>query len=152
MKRFFDVLFGTDSQTDDKLSDRVEDVRLATTALLVEMAGIDDRYSAKERETIRKILTERFDTNVEEVDKLIAAAQQEIDKRLDMYRFTTRINEHFDKAEKISIIENVWRVIYSDKHLDGYEDRLIHRFTNLLKLDHKDMIDAKLKIKAELGL
>lgn len=152
MKRFLDVIFGTDSQSEDTAENRIDDVRLATTALLVEIAGIDNRYSAKERETIRNILTERFDTSVEEVDKMIAAARQEIEKQLDLHRFTKLINEHFDKAEKIAIIENVWRVIYSDKHLDGYEDQLIHRYTNLLKLDHKDMIDAKLKIKAELGL
>ncbi|MEZ5358606.1 MAG: TerB family tellurite resistance protein [Candidatus Zixiibacteriota bacterium] len=152
MKRFLDVLFGADAKTDDASYDREYELRLATTALLVEMAGADFKYSSEERETIRDILSARFEMSRDDVDKIIEAAQQEIDKRLDLYRFTTLINEQFDKAEKIKIIEHVWRVIYSDGRLDGYEDRLVHRYTTLLKLDHKDMIDTKLKVKAELDL
>ncbi len=149
MKRFLDTLFGTEEQTSLSSSDKEYDLQIATTALLIEMASIDDEFSADEREVIIDILNDRFSLSPDRIEKIMTSAQKEIGKQLDMYHFTNLINEHFEKPEKIQIIELVWRVIYSDQHLNGHEDYLVHRFAKLLRLDHKDMIDAKLRVKSQ---
>ena len=49
-------------------------------------------------------------------------------------------------AEKIALVELLWRIIYIDGRLDKHEEYLVRKLATLLHLSHKDMIDAKLKV------
>ncbi|MCK5125097.1 MAG: TerB family tellurite resistance protein [candidate division Zixibacteria bacterium] len=147
---FLDTLLGATTETSQDKAASEYDLQIATTALMIEMANIDDEFSDDERQVIVKTLTGRFQISEDKVDKIISEAEKEVNRQLDMYYFTNMINEHFAKPEKIKIIELVWQVVYSDDHLNGHEDYLVHRFAKLLRLDHKDLIDAKLKVKAEV--
>jgi uncharacterized tellurite resistance protein B-like protein len=53
-------------------------------------------------------------------------------------------------VQKVQLIEHIWQIIYSDKHLKGHEDYLVHKLQRLMWLDHKDLIDAKAKVKKGL--
>jgi uncharacterized tellurite resistance protein B-like protein len=46
---------------------------------------------------------------------------------------------------------NLWKLIYTDGRLEKHEDRLIKIIGSTLNLDHKDIINAKLLVKQELG-
>ncbi len=147
MRKFLDNFFG-DRQ--EKIPDKVDperNLRIATAALLLEIAGVDDEFTDEERNEIIVTLKSRFNITTDEVNDILEATCGELEKRIDLYFFTNRINEHFDKAEKIEIIEMVWRVIYADRHLDGHEDFLVHRLAKLLRLQHSQLIDAKLRVK-----
>ena len=54
-----------------------------------------------------------------------------------------------DKENKIKIIENLWRIIYSNKKADIYETSLMRRLAGLLYIDSKIMGDIKDRIKEE---
>jgi len=41
----------------------------------------------------------------------------------------------------------VWDVVYADGKLDKHEDYLVHKLAALLRLTHKQLIEAKLKVK-----
>ena len=51
------------------------------------------------------------------------------------------------RAQKLAILEAVWRVIYVDGKISKYEEHFARKLTNLLWLDHKDFIDAKIKAR-----
>ena len=70
---------------------------------------------------------------------------------IHLWQFTNAINEQFTKEQRISLIESIWKVIYTDDTLDKHEDYLVHKLQNLLRLSHKELIDAKLRVKASLG-
>jgi uncharacterized tellurite resistance protein B-like protein len=139
-----------DIRAHDTLS--VSDIQIATAALLLELAGIDSEFSERERNAIVDLLKARFHLSDRDVSQILAASQQQLDQKIDLYYFTNLINENFDISQKISVMELMWQVIYADGQLDGYEDFLVHRYAKLLRLDHRQMIAAKLKIKAELGI
>jgi uncharacterized tellurite resistance protein B-like protein len=147
MRKLLDNFFG-DRQ--DKVPDKVDpkrNLQIATTALLLEIAGVDDEFTDDERNEIIVTLKNRFNITTDEVNNILDATRGELEKRIDLYFFTNQINEHFNNAEKIEIIEMVWRVIYADRHLDGHEDSLVHRLAKLLRLQHSQLIDAKLRVK-----
>ena len=54
-----------------------------------------------------------------------------------------------EEADKIQIIETLWRIIYSDKDADIYETNLMRRLAGLLYIDNKLMGDIKERIKKE---
>ena len=57
------------------------DIRVATCALFVEIARIDEKFTDAEMETILSILKEKYGLSPEHADALIIEAEKELDKR-----------------------------------------------------------------------
>jgi uncharacterized tellurite resistance protein B-like protein len=122
------------------------DIRVATCALFVEIARIDEKFTEAEMDTILSILKERYGLSPELADALIAEAEREIEKSVDLWQFARLINENYSNEEKIKIIETLWRIVYVDGKMDQYEHYLMNKLQNLLRLTHDQLIAAKLKI------
>ncbi|MBW2124060.1 MAG: TerB family tellurite resistance protein [Deltaproteobacteria bacterium] len=147
--RFFGKDTKSRSPEKGKASDR--DIRIATCALLLEMAGVDGEFSPDERERIMSILKRDFQMPDEYAAELLEATSERLRDSIDIWQFTNLINENYSREEKIRIIEMVWKIIYTDGKLDSHEDYLVHKLANLLQLTHIELIDAKLKILHQGG-
>ena len=146
MKKFFQQ-DAAPEKTELKEEDRAERIQVATCALLLEVANSDDEFSDIERDNIIQILEKDFELSDEYAKELMELSDKEREESIDLWHFTNLINEHYSIEEKIKIIEMVWKVIYADGKLDKHEDHLAHKLSNLLKLTHKQLIDAKLKVR-----
>ena len=122
------------------------DLRIATCALLLEMANIDGKFSESERESIIRILRKDYQLSVEHATALMEAADEELKRSIDLWQFARLINQNYSTDEKIQIIEMIWKIVYIDGNLDKHEDYLVHKLANLLRLTHKQLIDAKVKV------
>lgn len=149
MKKFLDNIFGEEKTSGQSGKTSARDLQVAMAAMLLEIARVDDEFTDEEQAVIVEVLKKHFGITSDEVIEIIEATNRELDKRIDLYYFTNKINEHFELRQKIEIIELVWRVVYTDKHLDGHEDYLVHRFAKLLRLRHAQLIDAKLRVKGK---
>ena len=121
-------------------------VQVASCAVLLEMANTDNELSEIERENIINLLKKDFHLSDEDAQELIEVTNKELKESIDLWHFTNLINVNYSTQEKIRVIETVWRVIYSDGKLNAHEDYLVHKLATLLKLTHKELIDAKLKV------
>ena len=70
-----------------------------------------------------------------------------MNRSIDLWQFTNLINQNYSTDEKLQIIETMWKIVYADGRLDKHEDYLVHKLSNLLRLTHKQLIDAKLRVK-----
>ena len=129
---------------------RFERVQVATCALLMEVAHSDGHYQSAEAKVVQDLLAKKFDLSAAAVAELIDYSNQYREESLDLFQFAREINAHFSRAEKIDVMEGVWRVIYADGTLDKYEDALARQLATLLRLDHKDVIDRKLLVLNEV--
>ncbi len=120
-------------------------LRIATCAIMVEIANSDDEFTEGERTRIVEILSEKFDLSDDEVHELIGIAQERIKESIDVWGFTKTINKVFTEDQKVGVLEAIWTVIYADGQLSQHEDSLVHKLSYLLGLEHKQLIDAKLK-------
>jgi uncharacterized tellurite resistance protein B-like protein len=143
IKRFFNRASHADS---DDSPTSGHDLNVATCALLVEMARIDESFTDEETEAILRILTTQYGVAVHHAEALIEEADKELAESVDLWQFARLINEHYSRDEKIGIIETLWQVVFVDGKMDKYEDYLMHKMSKLLRLSHKELIDAKLKI------
>ncbi len=125
-------------------------IEVATCAVLLEIARIDEEFTDEEQQIINNILRKNFSLTDEEVEDLVKLTSEELKQSSDLWQFTNTINKNFTKDQKVQLIEHIWQIIFSDKHLKGHEDHLIHKLQTLMWLDHKDLIDAKTKVKKEL--
>ena len=122
------------------------DVRIATCALLLEMAKIDGKFSELERKTVVEVLENSYQLSAERAAAFMEAADEQLEKSIDLWHFAKLINENYSTEEKIKIIEMVWQIIYTDGKLDKHEDYLAHKLATLLRLSHEQLIEAKLKV------
>ena len=144
VKKFFGKAAGEVSK--DANQNTEHDIRVATCALFVEIARIDEKFTDAEMETILSILKEKYGLSPEHADALIAEAEKELDKSVDLWQFASLINDHYSNEEKIEIIETLWRIVYVDGKMDQYEHYLMNKLQTLLRLTHDQLITAKLKV------
>jgi uncharacterized tellurite resistance protein B-like protein len=122
------------------------DIRVAVCALLVEIARIDETFSDAEMRLILSILIEKYGLSREHADALVAEAEKELEQSVDLWQFARLINANYSNDEKMEIIENLWRIVYVDGRMDGYEHYLMDKMQNLLRLSHSQLITTKLKV------
>ncbi len=144
VKRFFSKITDDDSKTIEE--ERNHDTRVATCALFVEMARIDETFTQAEMDAILSILKEKYGLSREHADALVAKADKALDESVDLWQFARLINENYSNEEKIEIIETLWKIVYVDGKMDKYEHYLMNKLATLLRLSHEQLIDAKLKV------
>lgn len=155
MKRFIEKFFPSisDKKTGEKEEKGigVHDTKVATCAVLLEMAKIDGEFSNEEQEMIVEMLIESFSLSREEINEIIDTANMEIKGSIDYWHFTDLINRNYSREEKKEVIKMVWKVVYADNKLDKYEDYLVHKLADLLKLTHEELIEKKIEVKKLQG-
>ena len=127
-----------------------ERIQVATCVVLLEMAHADEEFHAMEETLVRDLLRHKFDLSEPDISELIAFAREQRQQSLDLFQFTRLIKEDFSRAEKLEMMETLWRLIYADGVLDKYEDYLVRQLAKLLGLAHGEMIEAKVRVLDEL--
>ena len=122
---------------------------LATAALLIELARADFSESAAEMGAIRAVLGKRFGMNEAALDRLLADAAKRADRAVSLHEFTHRLNAELPEADKLAIVEMLWRVSNADGNIDKHEDHLIRRIAGLLHISDRDRVRLKLKVVVE---
>ena len=130
--------------------DDIKDAHLVLCVLMLEAAHVDGECSDEEMEHVVTTLTDTYGLAKEEIEELIEQAYAKRKNSIDLFSFTRYLNQNYSKEEKLSVMESVWRVIHIDGRLEGHEDHFAHKLANLLRLTHKDLIDAKIKARAQL--
>ena len=120
---------------------------IKVAALLIHAAKIDEEYSKNEEEIIKQALLNlgANDKNIKNIIDEGNKIEQNANQILD---FTKEV-KNMDNDKKISVIETLWKIIYSNKNADIYETNLMRRLAGLLYIDSKTMGDIKNKIKNE---
>ena len=113
-------------------------------ALLIHVAKIDENYTQKEREIIKKAIMKLSSKN-EIIDNVLIKAE-EIEKNSNQILDFTREVKNMNEDSKIKIVEVLWNIIYSDTNADVYENNLMRRLTGLLYLDPKIVGNIKKKV------
>ncbi len=117
-------------------------------ALLVHAAKIDQNYTEKERQIIKKTIAELI-SKTEKVDEILENAEKIDDNSNQILNFTKEV-KNLKENMKIKIIEKLWYIIYSDDNPDMYENSLMRRLTGLLYIDPKVVGNIKEKVKNNL--
>ncbi len=127
-----------------------EDAHIALCVLMIEAAHIDGECSDEEMAHVIATLTDNCGVSKQEITELIEQAYQKRNDSIDLFSFTRYMNQNYSKEEKLRVMESVWRVIHIDGKLEGHEDHFAHKLANLLRLTHKELIDAKIRAREQL--
>ena len=118
-----------------------------TCALLIHAAKIDENYTEKEEEIIKRTLLE-LGAKKETITQIIIDAKSIEENSNQILDFTKEV-KNLPETDKIKIVEALWSIIYSNNDADIYETNLMRRLAGLLYIDSSTMGDIKEKIKKE---
>lgn len=147
----FDKLFGgktATSETESTGNEAAEEIspeqlHMACAALLLEVAEADYKDDPKETQAVLRALESEFKLKRAEVTALLDQAKAETEGATDLFPYTHLINQRCTREQKCAMLTAMWRVAFADGDLDKYEEHLIRRTTELLRLEHSDFIRAK---------
>jgi uncharacterized tellurite resistance protein B-like protein len=112
---------------------------LAVAALLLEVLLADYDVAPAERQQVMVSVSALLGLGAEETRALVEEAERHLDKSHDLYRT-------FSEAEKVRLLEALWRVASADQIVHKYEEHLVRRVADLLHVPHSGFIAAKLRV------
>ena len=117
---------------------------IAVASILIHSAKIDENFTEKEKEIIKKALIE-MGAQPEKIDEIMEESEKKEKDSNQILDFTREVKNISEDKKKL-IIEALWNIIYSDKNADMYETNLMRRLSGLLYLDNKVVGDIKEKV------
>lgn len=120
---------------------------LASAALLIEVMKSDHELDQRETDEFMTLLEECLNIPAEELQTMRELAEEEANQATSLYEFTRLINDEYNYEQKVQLIENMWRIAFSDEELDKYEEHLIRKVSELIYVSHSDFIKVKLKAR-----
>ncbi len=131
---------------EDQEKETLEELRLATAALLYRAGNIDGKVSDVELDRLTKILRTHFDLSEAELAGLMDVASQDEKQSIDLYGYTRVITEQLDQPGRIAVVELIWEVILADDVIDDFEANLVWRVAELIGVSTRDRVLMKQKV------
>lgn len=151
LRDFLQHTFALPQRAQDDAPTDQEKLALAATALMVQLARVDQNEDPRELETIVDRACRVHGLKKDEARQLIGMAQAQADKATSLYEFTGYINEQLGQEEKKSLLVDVWSVAMADEHVDKFEEHMIRRIAELLHLNHREFIECRLAAEGRRG-
>jgi uncharacterized tellurite resistance protein B-like protein len=120
---------------DDRTGEETRpDLRLATAALLLEMARADRTESSGERDAATELLARHFRIEQGAAERLLGEADQLVEGSVSLFDFTSVLNETLSNEERRRVVQMIAEVAAADGRFDKFEQHLLARLADLLHL------------------
>jgi uncharacterized tellurite resistance protein B-like protein len=127
-------------------------LQTAVAALLVETARVDDRYDARERDVIDRLLAQRFGLQPGAAHELQEEGAQRASRSVQLFGYARTINERLPRERRVGLIEMLWEVAYADGVLDPLEDSLVRQVGGLIDVTDQERGAARRRVMERLGI
>jgi len=124
-----------------------EDLRLAACALLLELAYADDEFTEGERRHLEYAIRRQFGLDEVQAVELVALAEEQREKAVDLWSFTNLIAENYSLGQKMVLAEAMWGLVFSDGELASREDYLMRKISGLLRLEPGYLSEARKRVE-----
>ena len=141
--------FSADPKSNHSSEREQRELHIAAAAMLIQAAMTDGHIDEVERTRIGVLIERHFGVPREEVHQILTESEAKAEAAVDIYSFLRVVNDHFDHEERISLVEILWDVVYSDGELHDHEANLIRRISGMLGLTDVESGTARKKILAQ---
>ncbi len=114
--------------------------------LMAQVAYVDRDVNEDEFDTMLRAMQRGWDISQDAAALVAEIAVNEISKDLDFYRLTRQFFEQTNESERLRFLDVLFTVADADGHVSYEETEEIRKISKMLKLTHKQFINAKLKI------
>lgn len=141
IKAFFDEKLAKPPSPDKQIA---SETQLACAALFIEVMKADHELDDREKSELVSLLQSSLHIQEEDIQELTRLAQEGADQATSLYEFTRLINDEYSYSQKVQLVQDMWRIAFSDEQIDMYEEHLIRKVSDLIYVSHTDFIKAKI--------
>jgi uncharacterized tellurite resistance protein B-like protein len=109
-----------------------DETAVAIVALALHVIHADGVVEEKENQVLESEIRSYFNLSKGEYDEMLAAAKQQEERAIDLFRFTSRINRALDERQKTEFIGLLWQIVHADDQRNEIEDHLVWRIAELI--------------------
>ena len=132
--------------------DHDEAIRVATAVVLLDVAYADEAMGRDEEARVVDHLRSAFDLDDDDARELMTLADQIRRETIDHWQMTSQIRNATTFDDRMEIVRAMWRIVYADGHFHQYEAYLVRKLSDLLGIEHRRMIEAKMAVRSQLGI
>lgn len=143
IKHFFDkhiALSDNEGDIENKL-------RVASAALLMEMAHMETSCENKKLNLILALLEQSFGLTEQQAADLMEIAEHKREQATDYFEFTHYICTEYSREQKLQLIESLWKIAFIDNNLDVEEEYLVDKVARLLFIPHIDVLHVRNRVR-----
>ena len=141
--KLFKNLFKTKEIEEESIDSSIQK---SICSLMIEVAYADNQLEESELKAMAYSLS-KLDIEEEEIQEIVDATLAKSKESISFYEHTRILNDQLDYDQKKEVLNSAWAIAFADGEMDKYEEHLIRRIADLLYLNHKDFINAKLNQK-----
>ena len=130
-----------------------EDAQLqkAIATLLVRSLVIDGEETIEEAMKLVDLLKGKFELSNREAEDLFNEAKVAERDATDLFKFTNVVTEQMDREGRISVLEMMFEIVAADGKVDVFEENLMNRASNLLRVPDYYREEVRSKLFALMG-
>ena len=145
MKRILKIMFSF-FKKDKKEVDKEEvgfEVELTATVLAYEIARSDGDITDDELSVLMEEIEKIAIKVGKEKSEILKIVENYSKDSTSFFEFIEDINKNYEKDNKLSLLEFMWKTAYADGRLDVDEERLIRRVADLIKIKNVEVLKLK---------
>ncbi len=127
------------------------DKKLASAALLVQVMAADGVVRPEEEAKLKSVLAENYDLSSQEADAFAEEAREAHGRAIDLYGFTSVLKREMSEGERLSLVEDLWEMVFADGKLHEFEDNVVWRVAELLGVQSRSRMELKQRVLARQG-
>lgn len=135
-----------EASTDD------QDLQIAAATLMFEVIRSDGKVLRTELIAMGEILRDLFNFDDDDIETLVSLAHQSSLEATCLQGFTRSICDKWGNSKRARLLEYLWMISLTDKHIDANERHLVRKVAGLLYLNESQIAQSKEKAKIKLGI
>jgi len=120
--------------------------QLAQAALMYHVVAADGVVRPEEKQRLKDILASEYDLSETETERLVQDGKEADAEAIDLYGFTSILRRSLDEEERLTIVENLWEMVFADGELHELEDHTLWRIAELLGVDGPARLAMKQRV------
>ncbi|MDW3098114.1 TerB family tellurite resistance protein [Pyruvatibacter sp.] len=123
-----------------------QQLQKAIATLLARSLVIDGEETIEEAMKLVDLLKSQFELSDREAEDLFKEAKEAERDATDLFKFTNVVTEKMDRDGRISVLEMMFEIVAADGKVDVFEENLMNRASNLLRVPdyYRDEVRSKL--------
>lgn len=113
---------------------------VSAAAILFHVMDADGVRADSERSILERELAESYALDGENLRQIIKAGEEAAQEAVDLYAFTSVVNQHLDQEARVGFVGMMWEIVYADGVRSELEDNIVWRVAELLHVERADRI------------
>lgn len=115
-----------------------DDIRLATAALLVQVADSDGHYGKRESARAQALVADRFQLDSSKAAQLIREALQRDHEEVSVELFVKVLKRALEMDARLKVIAMMWDIVFADGKVNDAEESVVWRIADMLGVSPAD--------------